>query len=157
MDSLIWFLADFLVVPIMLIAAYAILRLPRIKRWQAVVRGGVMALTALLFAKIASQFYQGVRPFVEMGVDPKASFLPNPGFPSDHVLLVFTASFIVLAATRNRRLAALLLLLSSLVAVGRVAALVHTPIDVIGGFVCAILAALIWYGPRLQQKYYTKQ
>lgn len=157
MDSLITFLADVLVVPILIIAAIAILRLPSAKRWQATARGGVMALTALLFAKIASLFYQGVRPFVELGVDPKASFLPNPGFPSDHSLLVFVAAFAVLAATRNWRLAAVLFTLATLVAIGRVLALVHTPADVIGGFACAFLAALIWYGPQLKQRYYTQE
>lgn len=150
MESIIPLFADVLVVPIVLIAAWAILRLPREARWFAVGRGVVVALSALLFAKVAAQFYQGVRPFVELGVDPKASFLPNPGFPSDHALLVFTATFVVWAASRNKRLALFLLVLSTLVAVGRVLALVHTPADVIGGFACALLAAVVWYGPRLR-------
>lgn len=144
-------MADALVVPILLIAAFVLFRLPGSKRWQAIARGIVMALTALLFAKIAAQFYQGVRPFIELGLDPKASFLPNPGFPSDHALLVFVASFVTLAATRNLKLAALLFGLSVLVALGRVLALVHTPADVVGGFACALVAALIWYGPKFKQ------
>lgn len=157
MDSLIPLIADVLVVPIVLLAAWVILRLPKEKRWPAIARGIIVALTALLFAKIAAQFYQGVRPFVELGVDPKASFLPNPGFPSDHALLVFTATFVVWAASQNKRAVLLLLILGVLVAVGRVAALVHTPVDVIGGFVCALLAAIVWYGPRLKQQYATKK
>lgn len=155
MDQIVSLIADFLVVPILLAAAFSILRLPSSKRWQAITRGVVMALTALLFAKIAAQFYQGVRPFVAMGVDPKASFLPNPGFPSDHALLVFVAAFVVWAATRNMKLAVVLFGLSTLVAVGRVLALVHTPADVIGGFVCALLAAFVWYGWSLRQRYHT--
>ncbi len=155
MDIFISLLADALVVPILLIATFAILWLRNQQRWQAITRGVVVALTALLFAKIVAQFYQGVRPFAALGVDPKASFLPNPGFPSDHALLVFTASLVVWAATRDVRLSIVLLLLSILVAVGRVLALVHTPIDVIGGFLCALLAAFVWYGVTLQQKYYT--
>lgn len=155
MDTFVSFIADVLVLPIILIAAIAILRLPRQKRWPAIARGVVVALTALLFAKIAAQFYQGARPFVEMGVDPKASFLPNPGFPSDHALLVFVATIVVWAATQNKRLALVLLVLSTLVAAGRVLALVHTPADVIGGFVCALLAGVVWYGLRLKHPYDT--
>ena len=156
MDNVIPLIADVLVVPVVLTAAWVMLRLPRDRRWQAIGRGIVVALTALLFAKIAAQFYQGVRPFVELGVDPKASFLPNPCFPSDHALLVFTATFVVWASTKNTKLTLLLLSLSTLVAVGRVLALVHTPIDILGGFMCALLAAFVWYGPRLSD-YPTKK
>lgn len=156
-EIVIRLLADVLVVPIVLIAAVVLLRLPAVRRWQAIARGAVVALTALWFAKLAAQFYQGVRPFVEMGVDPRASFLPNPGFPSDHALLVFVASFVVLASTRNWRLALLLFGLSALVALGRVLALVHSPADVIGSVACAALAAFVWYGLSLRQQYYTNK
>ncbi len=154
MDIIKVFLADVLVGPVVLIAAIAILMLPKSQRWQAITRGVMMALTALLFAKIAAQFYQGVRPFESMGVAPGASFLPNPGFPSDHALLVFAATIVTWAATRKKEISILLLVLSALVAFGRVFALVHTWADVIGGAVCALLAGVLWYGPKLKQKFY---
>lgn len=157
MDILIKLLADALLVPLVIIAVVAIWRLPSAKRWQAVARGAVASLTALWLAKVAAQFYQGVRPFVEMGVEPGASFLPNPGFPSDHALLAFSTVFVVFAATQHRKLSLFLLVLAVLVASGRVLALVHTPADVIGSFVCAALAAFLWYGIFLKQNYYTNK
>lgn len=153
MDSLVVFLADILIVPIVLIAAYMILRLPASKRWPSIARGVVVALTALWLAKIGSLFYQGTRPFIEMGVDPKASYLANPGFPSDHALLVFTAAFVVWAATGHRKIAAVLFFMAVLVALGRVLALVHSPADVIGSFIFAFVSALLWYGLALREKY----
>lgn len=154
MDVIISFIADALVVPIVVLAAFFVLRLPAARRWQAVARGGITALTALWFAKLIAQFYQGQRPFEALGVDPKASYLPNPGFPSDHALLVFTAAIVTYAATRNKWLGLVLLALAVAVSSGRVLALVHTVPDVLGGAACALVAGLIWYGPRLQQTYF---
>lgn len=155
MEILIRFLADALLVPIVIGAIIVVLGLPASKRWQAITRGGVASLTALWFAKLASQFYDsGVRPFVAKNLEPGASFLPNPGFPSDHALLAFAACFVVLAATGNKHLALVLFFLSALVALGRVLALVHSPADVIGSFIVVSIAALIWYGPRFRQIYY---
>jgi undecaprenyl-diphosphatase len=105
-------------------------------------------LVALLFAKIISLLYHGQRPFETLGVAPGAAYLPDPGFPSDHALLVFTAVFVVWASTKNVRLSLALLVLAILVAVGRVAALVHTPLDIFGGLLCAFLAAVCVYGKR---------
>jgi len=141
-------IADYLVVPIALVGGLMLVLTPK-KEWPKIWgRAVVAALTALLFAKIASLFYQGERPFETLGVEPGAAFLPNPGFPSDHALLVFTITAIVWAATKNKVIALSLLVASLLVAVGRVLALVHTPTDVIGGAVCAVLAVMLVYGRR---------
>lgn len=145
-DILLKILADWLVVPIALIGAAAMVTLPRVVRYQMICRGLVAGLAALLFAKIGSLFYQGERPFVVLGEEAKAAFLDNPGFPSDHTLLVFTVTFIVWASTKNIPLTLLLLFLSILVAVGRVLALVHSPADVIGGAAFAFLAIWTVYG-----------
>lgn len=150
-------LADVLVVPVLLLGAYAVLRTAKNQRWQIIWRAVVVALTALLLAKIAAQFYQGERPFQQLGVAPKASYLHNPGFPSDHTLLVFVVTAIVWASTRRKIISLLLLTFSILVGLGRVLALVHTPFDVLGGMVCAALAALVWYGPKLRQQFYKEK
>lgn len=151
MDILVTIIADILVVPIVLIGGWAMLRLPAAIRFKAIGRGIVMGLTALLFAKIASLLYQGERPFVEMGVAPKAAYLNNPGFPSDHVLFVVAIALVVWASTKNKKLGLTLAIMSLLVAVGRVVALVHSPADVVGGIICAVLAGFLIYGRRLWQ------
>src|SRR5690349_13793448 len=104
MDILITIIADILVFPIVLIGGWAILRLPPAIRFKAIARGVIMGLTALLFAKIASLLYQGERPFVAMGVAPKAAYLNNPGFPSDHVLFVVAITLVVWVSTKNKKL-----------------------------------------------------
>lgn len=125
------------------------LRVPAVNRQQLYLRAVGTGLTALLIAKTLGLFYHTERPFVASGVAPKASFLQNGGFPSDHVLLVFTITLIVWASTKNIKVSVLLLVLSALVGLGRVLALVHTPVDVVGGILCAAIAAFIWYGRSL--------
>lgn len=148
MDGLLLkIIADYLVIPIALTGGVVML-LPKNRRYGIWARAVIVGLVALLFAKIISLLYQGERPFETLGVDPGAAFLPNPGFPSDHALLVFVVVAVVWAATKNKVLGGVLLLAAVLVGVGRVLALVHTPLDVFGGFACALAAAAFVYGRR---------
>ena len=103
-------------------------------------------LTSYLVAKIMSIVYQpsSMRPFELMNVNPGASYMDNPGFPSDHSLFVWALVFAVIYAVRNKILSLSLIILAFLVCVGRVMALVHTPLDVIGGIVAAMIGAM-WY------------
>jgi membrane-associated phospholipid phosphatase len=147
-DLLLKVIADYLVIPIIAGGGVMLLLVPARDRYILWAKAVLSGLTALLFAKIIAQFYQGVRPFEQLGVEPGAAFLPNPGFPSDHALLVFAVAAIVWATTKNKWVSAALLVAAILVAVGRVLALVHTPADVIGGALCAIIAAVCIYGKQ---------
>jgi undecaprenyl-diphosphatase len=149
MEIVITFLADGLMIPIVLIAAYALVfKIPRGQRLQAYSRILVAGLTAYLVAKLLATLYPvSERPFELLGQDPGASYLNNPGFPSDHALF---AAFLLLAVwfeTRQKILSLVLALLVLAVCVGRVLALVHTPLDVVGGIVIAGFGAL-WYLQR---------
>lgn len=114
--------------------------------WQKAPIVVMAGLTSLVTAKILSLLYQPAvaRPFLELGVEPGATYIDNPGFPSDHALLATVAVVAVYALTRNRKLTALLVVLVLAMCVGRVLALVHTPLDVIGG-ILAGFAGAIWY------------
>lgn len=103
-------------------------------------------LTAFLVAKFMATIYQptGARPFELMGVTPGAAYLDNPGFPSDHALFVTSILLAVWFETRDKVLSSVLLALAIMVGLGRVIALVHTPLDVIGGVFAACVGA-IWY------------
>jgi undecaprenyl-diphosphatase len=151
-DLFIKIIADYAVIFVVAIGAWAMLKVPKAKMYQSLARGFMVGLTALFIAKIASLLYQGERPFVQLGVDAKAAYLDNPGFPSDHVLLVFVITFIVWASTKNVKISVFLFVVSCLVAIGRILALVHTPIDVVGGIACAVIAALLWYSRSLFAK-----
>lgn len=149
-DVLIKLLADGAVVPIVLIGGYALLfKVQGSSRYQAYCRILMAGLSAYLFAKLVGSIYQPEmqRPFELMGVDAGASFLNNPGFPSDHVLFCTAITLAVWFETKHKILAASLVVLTALVALGRVLALVHSPLDVIGGVVIASVGAL-WYLQR---------
>lgn len=155
MDILIRIIADGLVPIVAIVGAYTLLfQLPKnSKRSQVYARVVMAGLTSLLVAKIVASFYQpdAARPFVELGVAAKAAYLDNAGFPSDHVLFTMAIALAVWFETKKKNIAILLFVLVSLVAIGRVFALVHTPLDVLGGLVFSCFGAL-WYFTKSTEK-----
>lgn len=159
METFIRFIADGTVILAVMIGVYALLfKIPMNRKYEAYCRILLAGLTAYLFAKLMATLYQptGERPFQLLGVAPGAAYLNNPGFPSDHALFVASIALAVWFETRDKVLGGVLFVITLLVCVGRVLALVHTPIDVMGG----ILAALVgsgWYltarEPKKQTKY----
>jgi len=140
-------LADGAIVPIIALAGYALLFLvPKGHRFEAYARILMAGLTAYLVAKLLASVYQpsGERPFQVLGVAPDASYLNNPGFPSDHALFTAFLTLAVWFETKRKGIAITLAVLTICVCVGRVLALVHTPLDVIGGLLVASVGAL-WY------------
>ncbi len=147
MQTFIRLIADGAVIPVILIGIYALIyKVPSGNRYEAYCRILMAGLTALLLAKLMATLYQpiGERPFELLGVAPGAAYLNNPGFPSDHALFVTAITLAVWFETRSRILTTILVTLVVLVCVGRVLALVHTPIDVIGGILVAVAGAG-WY------------
>jgi len=146
-ELIVRILADGAVVPIVLLGAYALIfKVPKGKRLQAYTRILLAGLTAYLIAKLAGAIYQPSveRPFELLGTAAGASFLNNPGFPSDHVLFISAITFAVWFETKQKVITWILIGLTIAVGIGRVLALVHTPTDVIGGVVIAFIGAL-WY------------
>ena len=153
-DILVRFAADGLVVVVVILALGALfLKTPARDRYERYTRVFMAGITAYLLAKLAGSVWQPAseRPFEQLGVDPGAAYLDNPGFPSDHALLAFFLVFAVWYATRSRLLTGILLLLATLMCVGRVLALVHTPLDIAGSIVIAGIGAL-WYGAYAKNK-----
>lgn len=106
----------------------------------------VMAgLTSLFTAKIMS-FWQpeAQRPFIEKGMQAGASFINNPGFPSDHTLLAVFVIATIFFLTPYKKTSYVLLACAVVMAVARVLALVHTPLDIVGGALAGIVG-IIWY------------
>ncbi len=146
-DFLIRIAADGMMIPIILIGAYALVfKIPkgqRLKSYSLILMAG---MTAYLFAKLIGSIYQpaGVRPFELVGTAAGASFINNPGFPSDHILFATAITCAVWFMTKQKILTWILIALIIVVGIGRVMALVHTPIDIIGGILIALLGSL-WY------------
>ena len=146
-ELLIRLLADLAVVPVVLLGAYALtFKIRKGNHFQAYARILLAGLTAYMLAKFIGFIYQPseLRPFELLGVEAGASFLDNPGFPSDHVLFVAAITLAVWFETRQKLISAILVVLVGIVALGRVLALVHSPLDIIGGLVIATIGAL-WY------------
>ena len=147
MDMLIRFMADGLVIIIALVAVGALLlKTPVADRYDRFTRVFMAGITPYILAKFIGSLWQPeqLRPFERLGLDPGAAYLNNPGFPSDHALLAFFLVFAVWFATKNRKLTIILAVLAVLMCLGRVLALVHTPLDVTGSLCIAALGA-VWY------------
>lgn len=154
-EFLIRVIADYTVIPVVLVGAWALLfKVPKGRRFEAYSRVLLAGLTAYMLAKFVAAIYQPseMRPFELMGVDPGAAYLNNPGFPSDHALFVTAIVCAVWFETRMKKTSIVLAVLVLVICIGRVLALVHTPFDVIGGVVIALVGAL-WYSnvPRKQE------
>lgn len=146
-DLLIKFLADYAVVPVVLIASYALVfKIKKGKRFESYCRILMAGLTAYFLAKMIGQVFQPMqmRPFEQLGLEAGASFLNNPGFPSDHMLFVCAITCAVWFETRQKNISIILLTLSLMIGIGRIMALVHSPIDIIGGILIS-LAGAVWY------------
>lgn len=152
-ELLVKLIADGAVIPVVLLGAWALVfKVPHGEHYRAYCRVLMAGLTGYAAAKLIGSVYQPAmqRPFELLGVDAGASFLNNPGFPSDHVLFCTAIALAVWFETRNKWLTGAIVTLTILVAVGRVLALVHSPLDVIGGVVIAGIGA-IWYLQRERQ------
>lgn len=147
MQTFIQLIADGAVFPVMAIGAYALIfKIPSHRRYAAYCRVLMAGLTAYLLAKFLGTLYQPAleRPFELMGVAPGAAYLDNPGFPSDHALFVAAIVLAVWFETRHTVITAILAVFVVLVCIGRVLALVHTPLDIVGGIAVAMIGAG-WY------------
>lgn len=156
-DVFIRIIADAAVLPVILIGAWALIfKVPKGKRFEVYSRVLMAGLTSYMLAKFIGAIYQPetLRPFELMGVDPGAFYLNNPGFPSDHALFVTAITLAVWFETRLKKVTIVLAGLTLLICIGRVLALVHTPLDVIGGVSIALVGAL-WYSnvPRKQEEH----
>ena len=155
MQTFIRLLADGLMLPIIVIAAYALIwcvpNSVRYKRYTFILMAGI---SSYAIAKIIGLIWQPeqLRPFERLGVDPGAAYLNNPGFPSDHALIAFFLVGAVWYATRHRALTITVLCLTLIMCGGRVLALVHTPVDIIGSLIAATVGAIWYYDPGYAKK-----
>lgn len=147
MEFIIKVLADYLMLPIVVLAAWLLIfKAPKRGRYDKYTHVLMAGLTSYWLAKVIGNLWQPeqLRPFEKLHTQPLASYLGNAGFPSDHVLFAVFLAFAVWYVTRKSLWTVVMFMLALSVAVGRVLALVHTPLDVVGGFVIASLGAL-WY------------
>ena len=157
MELMIKILADGLMLPIAAIAAYALIfKVKNKQRYDIYTHIAMAGLTSYLLAKLVGAIWQPSerRPFEELGIEAGASYLNNPGFPSDHALFAGFLAFAVWYATKNKWLGLVMIVLALLTGVGRIMAHVHSPLDVVGGLVFAAIGAA-WYGVYGKKQFHT--
>ena len=146
MDLVVRLLADGALIVLLGVCAVVLAWSTRHRIWSTVPVMVMAGLTSLLAGKLMSLLYQPAiaRPFIELGVSPGAAYIDNPGFPSDHALLATVAVVAVYAVSRRKWLALVMVFVIVLMSIARVVALVHTPLDIIGGIVAGLVGA-VWY------------
>ena len=154
MDTLIVYIAKYAFVVSFIVAACVWLRLPSRKKTELLSWGALGGALAYILVKVAGALFYDTRPFV---VDHTAPLFAHPadnGFPSDHTALTMFLALIVLRYSRRWGIA--LIVLSLLIGASRVAAGIHTPLDIIAAVAIAAFAALatrpaaVWLNDRLR-------
>jgi undecaprenyl-diphosphatase len=106
----------------------------------SIVLAGIIAYA---LAKVAGKIYYDPRPFVAEHVKPLIPHAADNGFPSDHAL--FTATLTVATYFFNKKIAVAMTIVTVIVGVARVLAAVHTPLDIVSGWLFGSIGAIIGY------------
>lgn len=139
--DLVVFCADMLI--FVVAAAWLVALLTNFPRLTAswIVRVAIMAVLAIVVAKVSGLLISDTRPYILGHFTPLAPVSHDNGFPSDHVLLaaVLTASLWWI----ERRFIPFFAAATLLIMVGRLGIGAHHTLDVVGSVVIALIAALI--------------
>ena len=149
MDNIIIFCAKYLVALPVLIFIWVWLKQSKDHKIQlaaAIIAAGIIAV---IIDKITGKLYFDPRPFVSQHVKPLITHAADNGFPSEHTILATTLAGVLYFY--SRRLSIATLVLAIIIGSARVAAHVHSPIDIIGGLAIGLIAA--WLGQQLSRKF----
>lgn len=149
MDNLIIFGAKYLIIlPVLIFAWFWFKQSKPLKLqlgWAFVAAG----LLAGLADKIGSKLYYDPRPFVTHHLTPLVSHAADNGFPSEHTLLAATLATLIYFY--DKKIGTATAVLAILIGASRVAAHVHSPIDIIGSLLMAALAG--WIGVSIARRW----
>lgn len=139
MDSVIIFCAKYLFIAVILLYLLAIIQASKKHHKALVVSFIIAGIIAVILDKLGGKLYFDPRPFASHHVTPLIQHTADNGFPSEHTIFSMTMALLLLFY--RRRLGALAVLTALVVGIARVAAHVHSPIDIIGGIIIAAIAA----------------
>ncbi len=123
--------------------AIAWLRTARQTKLRFAVAAIAAGLLALAMSRVAAKLYFDPRPFVTEHVKPLIAHAADNGFPSDHALLTMTLTAITYFF--SRKTAAVLLLFTVFVGLARIAAKIHSPLDIAAGWLIGVIGAVVGY------------
>ncbi len=139
--TLIIFGAKYLFLVIIALAAAWFFTLQRARQKELAILAIITLPLAFILLKLAALIYYNPRPFVTGHFTPLIPHAADNGFPSDHTILSATIASLVFPY--SRKLSWVLWILTALVALSRVLAGIHHPVDVLASMVLAILACVI--------------
>jgi undecaprenyl-diphosphatase len=143
MDSLIIFFAKYVILVIPLLALAVWLQAGRKLKKQMLLATAMAIVLAVILDKIAGKLYYDPRPFVSHHLKPLVAHAADNGFPSEHSL--FGAVLAVLVYIYRPRVGAVALAAVLAVGIARVAAHIHSPIDIIAGLIIGATAGFGGY------------
>jgi len=154
--DIIIFLAKYLIFIIAVIGAVYWLKVNKNKKVTLAASVILGVALALVLAKIFSKIYYHPRPFVVKHIRPLVSHGNDNGFPSEHTTAA--TAMAAVAYLYHRKLGTGLLVMAILVGLSRIWANVHSPLDILGGFVCGLAGAALGYYivDKFLSKYSTK-
>lgn len=142
MDSIIIFGAKYLFILVVLLLIITWLQANK-KLKKEILTAAVMAgIIAVILDKICSKIYYDPRPFVSHNLHPLVAHAADNGFPSEHTLFSITLATIVFFY--RPKLGVLAFAVALAVGISRVAAHVHSPVDIAGGVLIGVIAG--WAG-----------
>ena len=152
MDTLIIFVAKYLIVLPPLLGLLALWQASPESRREIVARGAIILPLAYILALVVRHFWYDPRPFVVGGFAPLIPHAADNGFPSDHTLLA--AALAATVGFSSRKVAAAMWVIALLVGFARVAAGVHHWADIAGSIVIVLASALAAHAimPKLWNK-----
>lgn len=140
-DEIILFLASFLIW--LMFAGLVVLWFidGKIKKEQ-VVHALLASFIAFTVSQILKQLFHTSRPFQIDGLGVMTLTIPNSfSFPSEHAAVAFALALTVWL--HDKKVGIIFIILAALVAIARVLANVHFPIDIIVGGIIGVLVGLI--------------
>lgn len=144
MHIFLLFIAKYLYIIIILVAFVYWLKTSNEQKVRIMVFGTVMALITLLLVKLGGLTYFDPRPFItNPHLIPLYPHNADNAFPSDHTALSAVVALTVMST--SKKLGVILLTLAIMVGVARVIGNIHSPIDILGSLVFALLAAFAAY------------
>lgn len=143
MDSLIIFGAKYLFIAVVLLWITAWLQASRGHKKQITIATAIAVVLAAIFDKISSKLYYDPRPFVTHHLHPLVAHAADNGFPSEHTLFSMTLAITLLFFRPKVGWTAAVIAI--LVGIARVAAHVHSPIDIAASALLGVIAGYIGY------------
>lgn len=99
-------------------------------------------ISALIITVILKELFTIPRPFLVEGMSPGAGLTHLSSFPSTHTALAFALASTV--TLHQKKFGVLVFILATAVAIGRVVAAVHYPMDIFAGVLIGVLCGLFF-------------